>query len=250
MVPNFVDKVCFIEYIVIIAFIRSFPLPTLRSRKAPDDLLGALKRHFLKEGYRPGDKVETELALADRFRVPRQKIREALVTLCRQGLLTRNKSAGTVVRDLDPGELGDDIAFRFAMAGLDEADAVEARLVIETAILPLAMQRITPSLIRDLESLLNEMEKNISRPEEFDRGDYEFHLTLLKACGNRTLALFGGVIQGLFSVDRRRRFWKPRLFKRALQQHRQLLDAIRQSDVEAATRLLKDHLSLYEQKRI
>lgn len=59
------------------------------------DLIDRLKQHFLARRYTPGDRIETEMELARRFRVSRSKIREATTALCQQGLLHRKPRAGT-----------------------------------------------------------------------------------------------------------------------------------------------------------
>jgi len=216
------------------------------TKQATPSLLDRVKRFLVDEGYRPGDRVEPELRLAKRFKTPRAKIREVLTSLCQQGLLERSPRSGTVIRELDSHQIGENLQFRFRMAGLDEADAAEARRIIEPAILPLAVRRITPTQLRRLRELVEEMEQNLDDPKRADAADREFHLHLLQCCGNRTLMLFGGVIQGLFGDAYRKRFRHRELLKAAAAEHRRLLGAISKDDTDTALELMKKHLSHYE----
>lgn len=207
-----------------------------------------IRQHFLDQGYRPGDQIEPELTLADRFGVSRSKTREVLTTMCHQGILERKPRAGTVIRQLDPDQLGENLQFRFLLEGLEEADAFEARRVIESAILPLIIRRITPSQIASLDALIQEMESNLDKGQRADEADRRFHLELLKCCGNRTLMIFSGVINGMFKPVRRDRYKRKELLSRAASEHRALLVAIKNEDLQRALKILEEHYSHFEEE--
>jgi len=204
-------------------------------------LLTQLKTMLLQENYKPGDKIPTESELATRFGVSRGKIREAATTLCQLGILDKKARRGTVVKSLDTDSVGDDLYFRFSLADINPADFVEARKVIEKAVIPLIVRRITPAQLQLLADQLTVMEHPGLPPEEIDRADREFHLILLKSCGNHTLQTFGQVIQALFAEEHRRRYWSPERFARAAADHRQLIAALKNSDEAAAIAIIANH---------
>ena len=206
-------------------------------------LRSQLQEYFVSSGLRAGDRIEPELRLAERFGVSRGKIRELLTGLCQQGVLTRAPRRGTVIKELNPQELGENLNFRFGLAGLDPADAWEARRVIETAIMPLSIRRITPAQISKMEECIERMAGSIENPEEYDKADKEFHLTLLEACRNQTLATFSGIISGLFATDLRPECWVADSMHRGCAEHRAILEAIRQDNSALAVDLLRTHLS-------
>jgi DNA-binding FadR family transcriptional regulator len=205
-------------------------------------LRGKLRRYFAAAGLRPGDRIEPELRLAERFGVSRGQIRELLSGLSHEGVLTRAPRRGTVINALNPNALGESLSFRFGLAGLDPADAWEARLAIETAVIPLAVRRMTPAQMRKMEQLLVRMAERLDDPREVDAADRDFHLTLLEACGNRTLSLFAGVISALFAPELRTEYWSPDDIRRGLAEHRAILEAIRQDNPGLTVDLLKAHL--------
>ena len=110
-------------------------------------LLDALKNYLRENGYRSGEKIPTEMELAAHFNVSRSRIREATTTLCLQGILDKKARRGTVIRSMDPESAGSDLLFRFSLDNVDPADYLEARKVIERAVMPLTVRRITPVML-------------------------------------------------------------------------------------------------------
>lgn len=204
-------------------------------------LLEKLKQYLVSKPYRPGERIPTEMELAGRFGVSRGKIREATTALCLQGVLDKKARRGTVVKSLDPDSAGRDLLFRFSLSDVDPAEFHEARKVIERAIMPLTVRRITPVQLRELEELVNRMETRISEPTVADIADRDFHLLLLKACGNQALQTFGQVIQALFREQYRRKYWTAERLAAAVADHRRLLAALRDSDEAAAVDLITHH---------
>ena len=59
-------------------------------------------RAFIREGrWAPGDQIPPERELADRFRVSRTSVREALRALEMQGVIESKQGGGTFVRTAD-----------------------------------------------------------------------------------------------------------------------------------------------------
>ncbi len=208
-------------------------------------LLTEVKKFMLERGYKPGDKIATEQELSTHFGVSRNKIREATTTLCQLGILEKKARRGTIVKDLDHETISSDLQFRFSMIDVNPADFQEARIVMEKAILPLAIKRITPILLDELEKAVNIMETNQDKPETFDNADREFHLILVKACGNQTLQAFGQLIQALFQKQYRKKYWTEERFRQAAIDHNELLDAIKSGDESTAFQLISNHFKYY-----
>lgn len=204
-------------------------------------LLDKFKKFLIDKGYKTGDKIATEAELAEYFGVSRNKIREATITLSQLGILDKKARRGTILKSLDPESISNDLKFRFSLADFNPADFQEARSVIEKAILPLAIKRITPALLRELEDTVSEMEVNLTVPKKADAADQKFHLILLAACGNQTLQAFGQVIQALFSNENRQKYWTEEKISAAYDEHWQLVRAIKDSDIEEAVTIMSRH---------
>lgn len=162
--------------------------------------------------------------------------------LHRLGLLNRKQRAGSTICALDPATIGEDLAFRFLMAGLDDADAWEARRIIELSILPLVVRRTTPAHLRKMDEAIERMQANLNNPKAADRADRDFHLAMLESCGNDILQSLAKVIHELFRAAIRRKYWKTELFRKAIKEHRALVDAIRIDNLDRAQQILEAHL--------
>jgi DNA-binding FadR family transcriptional regulator len=204
-------------------------------------LLDKFKKFLIDKGYKTGDKIATEAELAKHFGVSRNKIREATITLSQLGILDKKARRGTILKSLDPESISNDLKFRFSLADFNPADFQEARSVIEKAILPLAIKRITPALLNELENSIVEMEDNLDVPEKADIADRKFHMTLLAACGNQTLQAFGRVIESLFNKEKRQKYWTKENFLVAVKDHNNLIKAIKSSDIEQALDIMSKH---------
>ena len=206
------------------------------------NLLNELKRYLREGNFRPGEKIPTELELAAHFGVSRGRIREATTTLCQLGILDKKARRGTVIRAVDPEAAGSDLLFRLSLDESDPADFLEARKVIERAVMPLTVRRITPTQLRKLELLTDTMESPGVSAETADLADRDFHLLLLEASGNRTLRIFGQVLQALFREQFRRQYRRPELIVAAAAEHRKLIAALKNSDEAAATEWILHHI--------
>lgn len=204
-------------------------------------LLEELKQYLLEKGYKPGDKIATEYELATHFQVSRGKIREAANTLAQLGILEKKARRGTILKSLDPDSVSDDLRFRFSLVDFNPADFMEAREVIENAILPLALKRMTPTLLNELEQAAEDILKYIQEPEKADQADQRFHLILLEACGNKTLQTFGQVIQTLFRAENRQQYWVEGKIRATANDHIQLVQAIKDSDCKKAQEAMAKH---------
>ncbi len=210
---------------------------------AQEDLFERLKGHLIAQGLKPGDKVEAETSLAERFGVSRHHIRQVLAVMVQAGILDRAPKRGTVIRDFDSASLSDHIRFQFEVAQFDVAEFKEARVLVERGILPLAVRRITPSGLAKVEETIEQMLALQDQPEKADRYDRDFHLLLFQACGNHVLEAFSGVLSTLFqSASYRSKYWTRERTLRIVQEHRLILEAIRQGDTLAAVAALDVHL--------
>ena len=130
------------------------------------------------------------------------------------------------------------------IANFDIREFIEARLLIEVHIIPLAIRRMTPALLGKLDEAICHIEYYAGNAKEADRWDREFHLLLLEACGNRVLQVFSAALVTYFEkTSSALPKNNPQFFLNIARTERALLNAIRRGDEELAKRLLRDHLS-------
>jgi len=171
----------------------------------------------------------SENALALELGVSKTPIREALLQLKMEGLVTIQPQRGSFVFDMSVAEI---------------EQLGEVRETLELSALSLAMERGRAALAIALGAIVDAMAEAVAA-DEFGRYrllDAEFHRTLFAHTGNRYLgdcyAAFAFRIQAL----RARLTTDPGLNALSLRDHSRLRDMVAADDREAARELLAQHM--------
>ncbi|MFC9972739.1 GntR family transcriptional regulator [Spirillospora sp. NPDC127200] len=208
-------------------------LPPLGERRsARERVADALRAALVAGDLRPGA-VYSAPALAERFGVSATPVREAMLDLAKEGLVTVVRNKGFRVTALSERDLDEITQVRALIevptVGLVAA-AVPARLpAAEVAALrPLAEAIVTAAGRRDVLAYI--------------AADHDFHLALLGLAGNAHLV---EVVRDL--RHRSRLYGVPSLAARgellpSAAEHLELLDAVAAGDAAAAEALMRHHL--------
>lgn len=202
-----------------------------------------IREHILKSSNGPGSRIETEVQLSKRFNVSRYHIRNVLNGLVQQGIITKTPRRGTFINKFDTDTISNNLKFSYEVSDFNLYESIEARIVVELATLPLVVQRIKPVEISKLEGIIDKMLKNKNEPMKADEADMEFHAVLLKASGNQLLNSFSIIISRIFQQSEyRSKYWNTDTIEKLAMEHRSILVAIQDGDIELATIRLKSHL--------
>jgi len=185
-----------------------------------------LLEEVLEGELRPGE-VLVESALGKRFGVSRTPIREALRMLEQDGVLER-VNRGIRVRQTSPDEVLEIYGVRTILEAAAARDAAARRTDYDLAI---------------LDRILRSMgEARTAPPQEMAAINRSFHRAIWAAARNRTLT---DLLERL-AVHLRRypatTYLRAGRWEEALEEHRQLLEAIRESDPEAAAKVAEKHM--------
>ncbi len=176
--------------------------------------------------YKPGDRL-VESELASRFNVSRTPIREALQRLETQSLLTRD-GRSLVVASLDHNQLTELYVVRTELEGLS------ARL---------SAQHATPEEIRVLRKLLEEDQKLINDPMALAKANRRFHRQIHLASHNRYLVQQLDIVHRTMALMESTSLAVKGRGAAALSEHEKIVEAIEDSDGDAAHLALKIHIS-------
>jgi DNA-binding GntR family transcriptional regulator len=173
-----------------------------------------------------------EAELAERFGMGRGPLREALRQLEGMRLVKRVPNAGARVVVLDRKTLSDLYAVREALEGM------ACRL---------AAAQMSDDEIAQLSALLDRHEAQIKRQGgkvyAQSEGDLDFHYQIARGSRNRMLMdMLGGEQYQLLRMCRYRTSRNAQRTRPALQQHRQIVDALAQRDGELAELLMRRHI--------
>jgi DNA-binding FadR family transcriptional regulator len=157
-------------------------IPPVRQPPTHRVVADAIRNRLALGEIRPGDRLPSERALAERLGVGRMTVRQALHDLAAEGLLVtrRGRHGGTVVVDEPrPTPPADDATARY---GADLRENYEFRATFEPAVARLAARRAGPAAVRDLCALAAETATSVARYRAIDS---RFHLLLAHASENR-----------------------------------------------------------------
>jgi DNA-binding FadR family transcriptional regulator len=203
---------------------------------AVQSILDVLKREILTT-MKPGDMLPNERALAERFDVGRNTVREAMIFLEAYGLVEKTQRGARV------GDAEQAFAYFFATfdSGFDRSlstyrDLVEFRRHLELGILGKVFDNATDADIADLSRIVDRMAKTLTASEAA-AVDYEFHARLVTIGGNSILKRLYRVMRETLTYYME--IGKPKYAVETESQHRQIVDALRarsRADFEAASR--------------
>ena len=198
------------------------------SDKASSRLTQAIVTGELAQGQKL-----SEADLATRFGISRGPLREAIRELEGMRLVTRVPHAGARVVTLDKPML---------------ADLYRVREALEGMACRMAAQEMSQEEIDNLFKLLDRHEEGINAAAGLayfqSEGDFDFHFHI--ALGSRNQMLIDLLAGELYQLLRMCRYRTSHLAKRtrpALQQHRQIAEAIADRDGDLAELLMRRHIS-------
>jgi DNA-binding GntR family transcriptional regulator len=202
-------------------------LPSVVMRQnVREQIAQALRTSLVAGEMRPGV-VYSAPALAERFGVSPTPVREAMLDLAKEGLVTAVRNKGFRVTELSDGDL-------------DEITEVRALIEVPTV----ARIAASPEGAEDLRPLAEAIVTAAERRDVlgYIAADHAFHLELLALGGNAHLV---GVVREL--RHRSRLYGVPRLAEGgellpSAREHLRLLDVVTQGDAEAAETLMRHHL--------
>lgn len=204
-------------------------------------------REMLQQSdLRPGDRLPPERDLAKIFGVSRPMLRAAIRSLAAMGVLQARQGAGTFVVAADGLPTLDSRPLRLmaALHGFTSEEMFEARQTLEMAIAGLAAERANGNHLASVAEELAGMYASIEAPEEYLIHDMRFHQTIAAASGNRILTALMNMIATILFDARRKTVRRAHDLKESAELHRQIYQALRSHNPEAACAAMHRHLLL------
>ena len=144
-----------------------------------ESLFRDIHNHLIHQAQE-GGKMDTELKLAERFNVSRYRVRRVLDILTRMGIIHRAQKRGLTVLDPEPEKLSKNIGSQLTVSGFNAMEDLEARMLIEHAVLELAV----------LTEKVGQLERVMISGAAVIEIHQSFRLELISGCGNRVLQVF------------------------------------------------------------
>lgn len=193
----------------------------------------------------PGDRLPSERELCEQFGVSRVTVREALRVLEAGGLIEIRVGArgGAFVTTPTSDQLSAGLADLINLAPVTASEVTEARLVFELGIIPTVVERATEEDIEDLRELTREHIAALKRGEYTMAMSAQFHNRVSACTHNAAIEMLVHSFHGpLLMSLREARTAAPVMGQRGTYEHRDLVEAIADHNVEEATAIMRRHI--------
>jgi GntR family transcriptional repressor for pyruvate dehydrogenase complex len=212
-----------------------------------EQVMARLQEHVEAAELKAGDRLPSERTLAERLRISRASLKQAIVVLEVQGLLEIRHGGGTYLRAdrLVPEPVATLEARRQRLP-----DVLEAREAIETKLAQLAAQRRTDDDLARIDAALDVMRAEIADGLLGADGDRQFHEAVTKAARSALLAKFMAEMASQIAESRQESLQQPKRPAKSLAQHERIAEAIRKRDGRAASAAMRTHLETVSRVRL
>jgi DNA-binding GntR family transcriptional regulator len=180
--------------------------------------------------FKPGEQIKEE-NISQRLEISRPPVREALKMLEATGLVVRKPRRGVFVPLLTRKDVWEIYTLKAALY----------ELVTE-----LAMDMMTDAQVRELESLVAEMERIVSEdPVDillYQKHHKGFHSRLMGIAGNGRLNAFAANLHNQVTPFSYKSLQQKEHLLASVRYHREIIEAIKKGDRASACRLMKRHV--------
>lgn len=143
-----------------------------------------IHRMIEEAGLQPGDRLPSERELADRLRVGRSSVREALRALELLGLIETRRGEGTFMKPFGDHQLIQLLGSFILQGNREKRDLIETKLLMERMCLQLACKRMT--------------DEKLERIAQADRMYHSFFRRIVEATDNYLLLRIWLVLNDFF----------------------------------------------------
>lgn len=216
------------------------------SRNLTRALVDALSESIYSCAIRPGDKLPSEANIMAEYGVSRTVVREAITSLQAAGLIETRHGIGSFVRAV-PSRFEFQVDTAAILTVRDVLDMLDLRISLETEAAAFAAARRTENQIEEMRRALESFKANLDSVEKTAEPDFQFHLQIAYATGNRYFAEIMAHL-GTNTIPRTRvnEHQSPESRMEYLtmvnREHENIFEAILRRDPEGARTAMRAHL--------
>ncbi|TIH20154.1 FadR family transcriptional regulator [Marinifilum sp. JC120] len=194
-----------------------------------------------------GDKLPAERTLAERFKVSRSSIREAIKSLAQKNLVESRRGDGTyILADMDA-----DIFDAFTTAFSDQkkriSDIFQFRRVIEPEIAALAAASMDDETLNRLKLIVCDQQMKSQSGKNSSDLDALLHLEIAKATGNSIFPEMMQALEQIMEESRSEILQPPARQQASITAHFKILEAFENRDPAMARKTMRKHIAEVEE---
>lgn len=215
----------------------------LGRRKTTDTIVEQLEGLILERKLAPGDFLPPERDLAVALSVSRNVLREALGVLGEKGLVRVMTGRGTMVVRPSTDNVEGALSMLIEHHRISLVDLCDARLLIEPELAARAAASSDEEGVRRLDGLMHILESTLEDSTAHVEADREFHADIARLAGNPVLAAMVQSVRQPVTRSMLLGVSVPRAIDKSDQDHRDVLEAIRRGDPDAARAAMARHIT-------
>ncbi len=217
----------------------------IKKKNTLEQAIEVIKNYIVVNKLNEGDSLPPETELAESLGISRNILREALRHYRTLGIIGSKPKTGTFIARLAPVNPYRGYLPFIAANENSMRELAEARIVLECGAAPLIAARATPGHIRELEAINERLEASVDIGKRLEL-EIELHSAMLRIADN---SIINGLIPLLVDFFQQRLHADsprtPRPTPEVNDEHRRIIDAIRNHDGAALAKLLNVHGSDY-----
>jgi len=190
-----------------------------------------------------GDKLPSESELLRLLNIGRSSLREALRAVETMGLIEVHAGSGSFVTKARGSLYRKSIEFGLFAHYHSLKDVIEARCILEVAIIDLVVTNITRQQLEEMELAVKSMEQVLPPNLELMlEADIRFHELLNAATGNTVLHELVGLVYNIVRNVRNEYFKSTSDYRASAKYHRNILKALKNKDEMNARKAMMAHM--------
>lgn len=221
--------------------------------KPAEGIYQQLRQLIISGEIETGSRLPSERKMMEMVGRSRSTVREALRLLERDGYITTvSRSSGAIVKEPGVDVVVDSLESMLQMQTMDIAHVLEFRRLTETSAAKLGALRRTDENLSKLQHIVNQSEKCMGNPEKFSKCDFEFHMAVAEASQNEMYAIMLHVCRSVIEDRLQENLLRGEAdvmsarYRRILDTHRAIFEAIRDREDMVAFQIMEEHLRTAE----
>ncbi len=195
-----------------------------------------------------GDSLPPETQLATDLGISRGSMREAIKALESLGIVEVRHGAGVFVRAFNFDSILDLLTFGFSFDPSRINEILQIRKWLETAAIVEVCEQITDDDIRAIEQVLSQWDKRITAGEPTAEEDRAFHQILYRVLSNQSLIALIDIFWVVYHSVRTTQVTRDAHPATTIQEHRDILNAVKKHDASRARQCVNDHFRGIEER--
>ncbi|MBI9056863.1 MAG: FadR family transcriptional regulator [Labilibaculum sp.] len=212
--------------------------------KTSDKIADQINELISSGQLKPGDKLPSERLLSEKLNVGRIYVRDAIRKLEFYGIVKTLPQSGTIVADNQDSAFVGMLTNALNLINPDYKSLMQVRNVLEIEAAGSAAEKAQPEDIKQMEEAVDLLAEKVSEGEAGLEEDLMFHVRIAEATKNDVLKyLISYLTSHMQNFSKKYDICRDKRNIKALKEHRQILEHIKNGDIEKSRESMRDHLS-------